>query len=230
LTSLSARIEFIQTQIKETAIEAGRDPVKVHLLAVSKGQPVTCIQEAYTAGLSDFGENYWQEARQKIALLSTLHIHWHFLGGIQRNKIKHIAQHFDWVHSVRREIELTALSAARPVSLPDLQLCIEVQVPGSLGKEGVNQTDLPRLTKLAMQLPKVKLRGLMVILDPSCPVDSHQAVFEQVHVLLNELNQVHGCACDTLSMGMSGDFVAAIRAGSNWVRIGRGLFGSRDER
>lgn len=229
MTPLYTRIQSIQAQIKQAATEAERDPKDVHLLAVSKGQSTAQIQEAYTAGLRDFGENYWQEARDKIVALKHLSVHWHFLGGIQRNKIKHIAQHFAWVHSVRREVELTALSAARASELSDLQLCIEVQVPGALGNDGVRPTDLPALIQLAMQLPKVKLRGLMVILDPNGPADSHQVVFAQVRDLLGDLNRVHRCKMDTLSMGMSGDFVAAIQAGSNWVRLGRGLFGERSQ-
>jgi pyridoxal phosphate enzyme (YggS family) len=224
--ALKARIERIQTQINQAAAFAGRSPQDVNLLAVTKGQSIAKIQQAYDLGLRNFGESYWQEAAPKMAALA-LPIQWHFIGKIQTNKIKHIARHFDWVHSVSREIELSMLSQHRPPTCPPLQICLEVHVPGALGKNGVSETGLAALAHHALQFPNLKLRGLMVMLDPALQQDEQQPVFAQVHALLDQLNQA-GFACDALSMGMSNDFTAAIHAGSTWVRIGQALFAPWD--
>lgn len=227
MTSIKDNLNQIQAQIINAADSVKRSTADVHLLAVSKGQSVLSIQEAYACGLRDFGENYWQEASKKIEALSAFDIHWHFLGHIQGNKLKHIARHFDWVHSVSREAELLGLSAHRPETCLPLQVCLEVNIPGSLGKNGVREADLPALVVLAKQLPKLCCRGLMVIADPLLKAQDQQRVFEQAHGIMIQLNQSYGCGYDTLSMGMSGDFIPAIRAGSTWVRIGQALFGER---
>lgn len=224
MNSLIKRIEQVHNQIQQAALSCGRQPSDVHLLAVSKGQSIATIQQAYDLGLRDFGESYWQEAAQKIEQLAHLPIHWHFIGKIQSNKIKHIAENFEWVHSVSRKKELEMLSRHRRSALMPLQICLEVTLPGALGKNGVSETELLDLAHATLAFSNLRLRGLMVMLNPKITEEKNQQlVFKQVQHLLDQLNAA-GFKCDTLSMGMSQDFQSAIPAGSTWVRIGRALF------
>lgn len=218
--SLAARLKHLSQQIAQAATDAGRAPSAIHLLAVSKGQRVEAIQEAYALGLRNFGESYWQEAREKIQGLSDHAITWHYLGALQRNKIKAISAHFDWVHTVCTETELALLSKYRTQGKP-LQICIQVTVEGALGRRGVELVQLPHLIAAAKSYPNLGLRGLMVMLKPGLTQE------EQLKAFLKVYDAAMLCGLDTLSMGMSDDFPVAIRAGSHWVRIGRALFGER---
>ncbi len=227
--TIQDRISELRDQIEQLTEEAGRPPSSVHLLAVSKGQPIESILSAYAGGISDFGESYWQETQEKIQTLLTLQnmtppIRWHFIGHLQRNKLKKIAQQVDWVHSVCREEELLALAKHREGHEQRLQICIQVHVSGALGKRGVTETELLALAKKAKTLAPLCLRGLMVMLQPGLSQDEQYHAFSRVHALYDQLNQQEALGLDTLSMGMSGDFTQAIRAGSTWVRMGRGLF------
>lgn len=202
----------------------GRDPAAIAILAVSKGQDAQAIRAAFSLGLVNFGESYWQEAKVKLAKLADVPITWHFIGKLQTNKLKDIAQHFSWVHSVTREVELVMLAKHRPVNLPPLQICLEVQVKGALSKSGVLPQALPPLVQTGLTLPNIKLRGLMIMLDPKTLRQDQEKTFVRTKELLTKLNIKYNTNLDTLSMGMSNDFQAAIKAGSTMVRLGRSLF------
>lgn len=210
-------LNILQQQIHQIAQQSGRSPAEVNLLAVSKGQTIAKIKEAYALGLRDFGESYWQEAREKQQALADLDITWHYLGALQSNKIKMIAQHFDWVHTATNTQELQKLSTYRTGK--PLQVCIQVQVEGGLGRRGAEPCDLPAL--FSGSYPHLHVCGFMVMLKPDLNEDEQFFAFSKVR----ELAKTFGL--ETLSMGMSSDFPAAIRAGSHWVRIGRTLFGER---
>jgi len=222
-TTLPSRLQHLTTDIYETALRVHRDPTNIHLLAVSKGQSIAAIKALIAAGQFNFGENYMQEALEKIYALSDYPLTWHFIGHLQRNKVKAIAQHFDWVHSVDNLARATALNHARPSHLPKQQVCIQVNLYDESTKGGIGIHDLTKLLAAVMALPKLQLRGLMTILpqaiDPSLG-------FMQLATLQQQLID-QGFALDTLSMGMSHDYHAAIAAGATWLRIGTALFGSR---
>ncbi|MCX7116240.1 MAG: YggS family pyridoxal phosphate-dependent enzyme [Gammaproteobacteria bacterium] len=221
---LQERVNQLRDQIETLTKAAGRPPLSARLLAVSKGQSIESILSLHAAGVIDFAESYWQEAQEKIHALSTRPIHWHFIGHLQRNKLKKIAQHVDWVHSVCREEELLALARHREGHERPLQICIQVHVQGALGKRGVPENDLVALAKKAKSLKSLCLRGLMVMLQPDLSQDEQYQAFCHVRALCDQVNQTEQLELDTLSMGMSGDFQQAIPAGSTWVRVGRLLF------
>jgi len=201
-----------------------RDPADVGLLAVSKTQPAAAIREAFAAGLRDFGENYLQEALDKQAALADLALTWHFIGPIQSNKTKPIAEHFAWVHSVDRLKIAQRLSDQRPAGLPPLNVCLQVNVSGEASKSGCAPEDLQPLAQAVAGLPRLHLRGLMCIPAPSDDPAEQHAAFARLRALRDAL----GLGLDTLSMGMSQDLEAAIAEGATWVRIGTALFGARD--
>ena len=201
-----------------------RDPATVGLLAVSKTQPAAAIREAAAAGIRDFGENYLQEALDKQAELSDLPLAWHFIGPIQSNKTKSIAEHFDWVHSVDRLKIAQRLSDQRPTALPPLNICLQVNVSGEASKSGCAPEELPKLAQAVAAMPHLRLRGLMCIPAPSEDPAEQRAAFARLRALRDELP----LTLDTLSMGMSQDLEAAIAEGATWVRIGTALFGARD--
>jgi pyridoxal phosphate enzyme (YggS family) len=191
---------------------------------VSKTKPAAAIRQAFAAGVRDFGENYLQEALEKQLELGDLPLIWHFIGPIQSNKTKAIAEHFAWVHSVDRLKIAQRLSDQRPAHLPALNICLQVNVSGEASKSGCNPDELPALAQAVTQLPNLRLRGLMTIPEPTDDVARQHAAFAR----LRELQDGLGLDLDTLSMGMSHDLEAAIAEGATWVRIGTALFGARD--
>jgi hypothetical protein len=223
MSTIASNIAKVAERIREAARVAGREPDAVQLLAVSKTQPAEAIREACAAGLRDFGENYLQEALDKQAHLADLPLHWHFIGPIQSNKTKAIAEHFDWVHSVDRLKIAQRLSDQRPAHLPALNVCLQVNVSGEASKSGCAPEEVAQLANAIAALPRLRLRGLMAIPEPTDDVAEQHAAFAR----LRDLQQTLGLDLDTLSMGMSQDLEAAITEGATWVRIGTALFGAR---
>ena len=224
MSTIAGNIALVEARIRDAALAVQRDVTSVHLLAVSKTKPAAALREAYAAGLRDFGENYLQEARAKQVELADLPLSWHFIGPIQSNKTRDIAEHFAWVHSVDRLKIAQRLSEQRPADLPPLNICIQVNVSGEASKSGCTPHDLPALAAAINVLPRLKLRGLMAIPEPSDDRSEQDAAFATVRTLLQSLNM----GLDTLSMGMSHDLESAIAQGATWVRIGTALFGARD--
>ena len=214
----------VEARIRAAALAVHRDVTSIHLLAVSKTKPAAALREAHAAGVRDFGENYLQEARAKQFELADLPLCWHFIGPIQSNKTRDIAEHFAWVHSVDRLKIAQRLSEQRPADLPPLNICIQVNVSGEASKSGCTPADLPALAAAISALPRLKLRGLMAIPEPTEDRAEQDAAFAQVRTLQERLNM----GLDTLSMGMSHDLESAIAQGATWVRIGTALFGARD--
>lgn len=215
-----------RARIQAAAKAAGRDPAAITLVAVSKGKTAESIRAAATAGVTDFGENYLQEACGKRDELADLDLRWHFIGGIQSNKTRTIAERFDWVHSIDRVGIARRLSEQRPFHAPALNLCIQVALLPEATKGGVSAGQLPELAALTAQLPRIRLRGLMCVPPPQPDAGAARALFARLRVLRDELNAA-GHRMDALSMGMSGDFEAAIAEGATHVRIGTALFGNR---
>lgn len=224
MSTIAENIAKVGVRIREAAQASQRDCAAVGLLAVSKTKPAAAIREAFAAGVQDFGENYLQEALEKQAELSDLALTWHFIGPIQSNKTKPIAEHFAWVHSVDRLKIAQRLSDQRPAHLPALNICLQVNVSGEASKSGCNPDELPELAQAVTQLPNLRLRGLMTIPEPTDDPSEQRAAFAR----LRELQQSLNLELDTLSMGMSHDLEAAIAEGATWVRIGTALFGARD--
>jgi len=219
-------VNHVRSRIHTAAKAAGRDPAEVTLVAVSKGKSAELMRAAATAGVTDFGENYLQEALGKIDQLADLRLIWHFVGGIQSNKTRAIAERFDWVHSIDRLAVARRLSEQRPFHAPPLNLCIQVAVVPEPGKGGLEPGNLRELAARTAELPRVRLRGLMCIPPPLPDAAAQRAVFSQLKVMLDGLI-AGGLPLDTLSMGMSADFEAAIAEGATHVRIGTALFGAR---
>ena len=224
MSTIADNILALAARIDTAAKAAGRDPSTVRLLAVSKTKPASAVREAYAAGLRDAGENYLQEALAKQEELSDLALIWHFIGPIQSNKTRAIAEHFDWVHSVDRLKIAQRLSEQRPAGLAPLNICLQVNVSGEASKSGCEPADLPALARSVAALPGLRLRGLMAIPEPTDDRAAQEAAF----AVLRELQEHLGLDLDTLSMGMSHDLEAAIAQGATWVRIGTALFGARD--
>lgn len=224
MSTIAENIAKVGARIREAAQASQHNLADIGLLAVSKTKPAAAIREAYAAGLRDFGENYLQEALEKQAELSDLHLIWHFIGPIQSNKTRPIAEHFDWVHSVDRLKIAQRLSEQRPAHLPPLNICLQVNVSAEDSKSGCSPEALPELAKAIAALPNLRLRGLMAIPEPTDDVAAQHAAFAQLRQLRDDL----ALNLDTLSMGMSHDLEAAIAEGATWVRIGTALFGARD--
>jgi len=224
MSTIADNIQLVSSRIQAATAAAGRSENSVQLLAVSKTKPAQALREAYAAGLRDFGENYLQEALGKQLELADLPLIWHFIGPIQSNKTRAIAEHFDWVHSVDRLKIAQRLSEQRPAELPPLNICIQVNVSGEASKSGCTPADLPALAEAISTLPRLKLRGLMAIPEPTEDRAEQDAAFAAVQRLQASLN----LPLDTLSMGMSHDLESAIAQGATWVRIGTALFGARD--
>jgi PLP dependent protein len=226
MSTIAENIAKVGARIREAAQASGRDFQQIGLLAVSKTKPAAAIREAFACAVVDFGENYLQEALEKQAELSDLPLIWHFIGPIQSNKTRPIAEHFAWVHSVDRLKIAQRLSEQRPASLPPLNICLQINISAEPSKAGCSPAELPALAQAVAQLPNIRLRGLMAIPEPTDdPARQHEA-FAQLRQLRDELN----LGLDTLSMGMSDDLEAAIAEGATWVRIGSALFGARDYR
>jgi pyridoxal phosphate enzyme (YggS family) len=224
MSTIADNIAQVRSRIRAAEQAAHRDEHSVQLLAVSKTKPAQALREAYADGLRDFGENYLQEALGKQAELTDLPLIWHFIGPIQSNKTRAIAEHFDWVHSVDRLKIAQRLSEQRPADLPPLNICIQVNVSGEDSKSGCTAADLPALASAISALPRLKLRGLMAIPEPTEERAAQDAAFAAVQRLQADLK----LPLDTLSMGMSHDLESAIAQGATWVRIGTALFGARD--
>ncbi|AZC53800.1 MULTISPECIES: YggS family pyridoxal phosphate-dependent enzyme [Pseudomonas] len=224
MSTIADNIALVSARIRAAAQASQRDESSVRLLAVSKTKPAAALREAYAAGLRDFGENYLQEALGKQAELGDLPLSWHFIGPIQSNKTRAIAENFAWVHSVDRLKIAQRLSEQRPADLPPLNICIQVNVSGETSKSGCTPADLPALASAISALPRLKLRGLMAIPEPTEDRAAQDAAFAAVR----SLNESLDLPTDTLSMGMSHDLEAAIAQGATWVRIGTALFGARD--
>ncbi|WP_263143066.1 YggS family pyridoxal phosphate-dependent enzyme [Pseudomonas sp. RIT-PI-AD] len=224
MSTIAKNIAKVRARIREAAQASGRDFADIGLLAVSKTQPAEAIRDAFACGLVDFGENYLQEALAKQEVLGDLPLRWHFIGPIQSNKARAIAERFDWVHSVERLKIAERLSAQRPPHLPPLNVCLQVNVSGEASKSGCDAAELPALARAVAALPNLRLRGLMAIPEPSEDPAVQHAAFARLRALRDDL----GLDLDTLSMGMSHDLEAAIAEGATWVRIGTALFGARD--
>jgi pyridoxal phosphate enzyme (YggS family) len=196
------------------------------VLAVSKTRSSEDIRAAHACGLTQFGENYLQEALEKIRALQDLPLAWHFIGPIQSNKTRPIAEHFDWVHSVCREKIARRLSEQRPAGLPPLQVCLQVNVSGEQSKSGAAPEELPELARAAASLPRLRLRGLMAVPAATTDEAKQRAAFRRLRELKDSLAGV-APGMDTLSMGMSGDLEAAVAEGATIVRIGTAIFGPR---
>jgi hypothetical protein len=224
--NLAVHVNHVRSRIRRAAAAAGRDPASVTLVAVSKSKTAESVRAVATAGVTDFGESYLQEAVAKLDALGGLPLHWHFIGGLQSNKTRAVAERFQWVHSVDRFSVAKRLSDQRPFHAPPLNLCIQVALVPEPTKGGVEPEDLPELAARTAALPRVKLRGLMCVPPPQPDVPAERAMFSRLRRLLEELN-AGGHALDALSMGMSGDFESAIAEGATHVRIGTALFGSR---
>lgn len=226
MTTIASRLQAVNARIAAAARHAGRDPATITLVAVSKTFPPAAIAEAQRAGQQAFGENYVQECLDKIGALRDLAIRWHFLGPIQSNKTRLVAEHIDWVHGVDRFRIAERLSAARPEDLPALQVCIQVNVSGEDSKGGVVPEAAAGLAGQVSALPRLQLRGLMAIPEPTPDPDLRRSRFRILREIRDEIVR-KGIGMDTLSMGMSDDLEDAIAEGATLVRVGRAIFGER---
>jgi PLP dependent protein len=231
MSTIEQNLQAVRGSIAQAADEAQRPPQDVHLLAVSKTFGADAVLQAAQAGQTAFGENYLQEALDKIAVVQAAlpqgGLRWHFIGPIQSNKTRPIAEHFDWVHTVEREKIAVRLSEQRPEGLPDLNICLQVNISGEASKSGVTPAELPALARAVAQMPRLRLRGLMAIPEPETDLARQRAAFAQLRTLYEQL-RAEGLALDTLSMGMSADLRAAVLEGATIVRVGSAIFGSRN--
>ncbi|MES2949252.1 MAG: YggS family pyridoxal phosphate-dependent enzyme [Pseudomonadota bacterium] len=227
MTMIADNLHQVQTRIAQACSLAGRASDAVTLLAVSKTFGADALARAHAAGQTAFGENYIQEAVEKIQALRALPLQWHCIGPIQSNKTRLVAEHFDWVHTVDRLKIAQRLSEQRPKHLAPLQVCIQVNVDGGASKSGVAESEALALAQAVNVLPRLHLRGLMCIPEPAPDFAASCVVFTRARGLFDQMNMA-GMALDTLSMGMSADLEAAIASGSTLVRVGSAIFGSRD--
>jgi len=218
----------VRARISAACLAAGRAADSVQLLAVSKTWPAASLRDAIAAGQRAFGENYVQEAVDKIAALRGLGLEWHFIGPLQSNKTRLVAENFDWVHSVDRLKIAERLAAQRPANLPPLELCLQVNVSGEASKSGCAPEDAPALAAAILRLGGVRLRGLMAIPEPGADVALQRRRFATLRATLERINAESGAGLDTLSMGMSDDLEAAIMEGATVVRVGTAIFGQRE--
>jgi len=229
--SITSNLQEVWHAVKAATEQAGRDPSSVSILAVSKTFGPEAVIEAAGGGQVAFGENYLQEALDKQLAIQTfrpdLALEWHFIGPIQSNKTRPIAEHFAWAHAVDREKIACRLSEQRPPDLPPLNICLQVNVSGEASKSGISPEDLPALAKVVATLPNLRLRGLMAIPEFAEDFESQRKPFALMRSLQQQLAAM-GIMTDTLSMGMSADMVAAIAEGATIVRIGTAIFGKRD--
>lgn len=229
MTSILANLQAVRRRVAAAAQAAGRGADEVALLAVSKTWPAASVREAAAAGQRAFGENYVQEGVDKIAALADLDLEWHFIGPLQSNKTRAVAAHFEWVHSIDRLRLAERLSAQRDAAAAPLNVCIQVNVSGERTKSGVAPRGVLELARGVAALPRLRLRGLMCIPEPSPDASVRRARFATLKSLRDEL-AAHGLALDTLSMGMSDDLEAAVAEGSTLVRVGTAIFGARAPR
>ena len=233
MSAIADNLQAVLNRIARAADAAGRSPESVRLLAVSKTKPLADVLAAAQAGQHAFGENYVQEGVEKrlgasaASALPDGKLEWHFIGPLQSNKTRLVAEHFDWVHSVDRLKIAERLSAQRPANLPPLQVCLQVNVSGEASKSGCQPADVPALCAAIAALPHLQLRGLMTIPEPVDDMAAQRRPFRQLRELALQV-QAAGIALDTLSMGMSHDLEAAIAEGATLVRIGTAIFGERN--
>lgn len=226
MNNMGKNLNRVREQIVQAASACKRESDSILLLAVSKKKPASDIRQAWELGQRDFGENYLQEALQKMEELEDLDITWHFIGAIQSNKTRNIAEAFDWVHCIDRVKIARRLSEQRPPDLGPLNVCIQVNIDHESSKAGIELVELPELANAIHQLPGIRLRGLMTIPAPQESFDLQRSAFAKLANALESLRQ-QGIDCDTLSMGMTRDMEAAIAEGSTLVRIGTAIFGER---
>lgn len=229
MTSILANLQAVRRRVAAAALVAGRRADAVALLAVSKTWPAESVREAAAGGQRAFGENYVQEGVDKITALADMDLEWHFIGPLQSNKTRAVATHFDWVHSIDRLRLAERLSAQRDEAATPLNVCIQVNVSGERSKSGVAPDAVRELACAVACLPRLRLRGLMCIPEPSRDEAVLRARFTMLRRLREEL-EAHGLALDTLSMGMSDDLETAIAEGSTMVRVGTAIFGGRAAR
>jgi pyridoxal phosphate enzyme (YggS family) len=235
MSLIASRLQAVHQQIARAANEAGRAPEGIRLLAVSKTFGADAVLEAWRAGQLAFGESYLQEAQEKIAVVATaialaqktgLPPEWHFIGPIQSNKTRPIAENFAWVHSVEREKIARRLSEQRPADLPPLNICLQVNISGEGSKSGAAPEEAEAIAKAIAGLPNLRLRGLMAIPAPTDDPVLQRAAYRPLHALFDRLN-AQGMGLDTLSIGMSDDLAAAVAEGATMLRIGSAIFGGR---
>lgn len=228
MSAIATHLHDVRRQIHDAALRAGRAPADVQLLAVSKTFGADAVREAIDAGQHAFGENYVNEAIDKITALHTWRdgLEWHFIGPLQSNKTRLVAEHFDWVHSVDRAKIAERLSAQRPAECAPLQVCLQVNISNEASKSGVAPADVPALARQIATLPRLRLRGLMAIPAPTGNIQAQRVPFRALRELWQALRD-DGLPLDTLSMGMSADLEAAIAEGATIVRVGTAIFGAR---
>jgi PLP dependent protein len=224
--NLPVHLAAVRDRIAAAASSAGRTADSVTLLAVSKGQPAELIRAAAAAGLTDIGESYLAEALEKMDSLGDLPLTWHFIGRLQANKTRHVAERFAWVHGLDRLKIAERLAAQRPFHAPALNVCIQVNLAGEESKGGVPPGEVPALAAAVAALPRLALRGLMCVPPEETDPSRQSAWFARLRALRDSVN-ADGLSLDTLSMGMSGDFEAAIREGATLIRVGTAIFGPR---
>lgn len=224
--NVNANITKVLEQVSTAAKKYQRDPAEITVMAVSKTQTAEAVMTAAAAGMQHFGENYLQEALEKIHKCQEKNLIWHFIGPIQSNKTRAIAENFAWVHSIDRAKILRRLAEQRPVDAEPLNICLQVNISGESTKSGISPTQLSELVALAQELPRLRLRGLMAIPAPSKEFEDQRAACETLAVLFRQA-KADSPQMDTLSMGMSADMEAAIAAGSTMLRIGTAIFGQR---
>ena len=228
MIGVTKNLALISDLLHKSAIEANRDPADVRLLAVSKKQPLSKIREAAAAGQRDFGENFVQDGVEKAEALAKLGLTWHFIGHLQSNKTRVVAKYFDWVHTIDNLKTARRLSEQRSGGLPPLNVCLQINVDAEDSKAGIAPTALPELAAACAELPNLCLRGLMCLPAVRSEFDEQRAPFAELRELAEKLRN-DGIDTDTLSMGMSADYRAAIIEGATIVRIGTALFGARKE-
>ena len=229
MTDICDRIQSVQDRIDTASHRFGRPPHGVRLLAVSKTWPAQAVREAWRCGQRAFGENYVNELTEKAGLLADLDIEWHFIGHLQSNKSRAVAETAAWVHSIDRYSIAQRLSQQRGSERPPLQICLQVNLSGEESKSGVSPDEVPGLLHLLRDLPNLRVRGLMAIPERAIDFAAQRAVFARLRELYNGANR-EGLHLDTLSMGMSGDLEAAIAEGATIVRVGTAIFGERQPR
>jgi len=231
MSIIAGNLQAVEATITDAVKASERTRNDVQLLAVSKTFPAQAVQDAMAAGQLAFGENYLQEALDKIASVAQAQpdvaVEWHFIGPIQSNKTRPIAASFAWVHTVERLKIAQRLSEQRPPELGPLNICLQVNISGEASKSGASPDELPALAREVAQLPNLRLRGLMAIPEPTTDVAEQRAAFARVRALFDAL-RAEGLEMDTLSMGMSGDLAPAIAEGATIVRVGSAIFGKRD--
>ena len=226
MISVTENLKLIRDLLAKSAVKAQRDPATVNLLAVSKKQPLTKILEAAEAGQRDFGENFVQEGLEKIEKTASLDLVWHFIGHLQTNKTRSVAEHFDWVHTIDRLKTAKRLSRQRPAGKTPLNVCLQVNIDAEESKSGASPEAVPELARAVAELPNIRLRGLMCLPEEHSSPDAQREPFARLRKLAESL-AADGLDIDTLSMGMSGDYESAIAEGATIVRIGTAVFGPR---